>query len=117
MRTNFAAVRASRIPQALGKDSKDGPSLASYVNEAQIRLLQAAGEAGWWGTWARMAFTVSQDDPFITVPREVARLIDVDVCRTPPHSEPVLRIPSVRGGRTACFARSQQKQRVSSWGV
>jgi len=83
MRTNFAAVRRSRIPQAIGIDSADRPTLASYVNEAQTRLLQAAGEAGWWGTWARMAFTVSQDDPFITVPREVARLIDVDVCRVP----------------------------------
>lgn len=83
MRTNFAAVRRSRIPGAIGIDSADRPTLASYVNEAQWRLLQAAGEAGWWGTWARMAFTVSRDDPFITVPREVARLIDIDVCRIP----------------------------------
>ena len=82
MRANFADVRRSRIPQVLGVDSVDRPTLASYVNEAQTRLLQAAGEAGWWGTWARMAFTVSQDDPFITVPREVARLIDVVVRST-----------------------------------
>lgn len=83
MRTNFAAVRRSRIPENLGIDSENRPALASYVNEAQTRLVQAAGEAGWWGSWARMAFTVNRDDPYITVPREVARLIDIDVCRTP----------------------------------
>lgn len=83
MRTNFAAVRRSRIPENLGIDSENRPALASYVNEAQTRLVQAAGEAGWWGSWAKMAFTVNRDDPYITVPREVARLIDIDVCRTP----------------------------------
>lgn len=54
------------------------------VNEAQQRLVFAGGEVGWWGSWAKMAFTVdSVANPYITLPREVARIINLDICKQP----------------------------------
>jgi hypothetical protein len=54
------------------------------VNEAQRRLVKAGGETGWWGSWARVVFNVDvQNDPFITCPRSIARIINMDVCRWP----------------------------------
>lgn len=76
-------IRASRIPQAVGCNSSDTPKLCSYINEAQERLVKAGGESGWWGTWARMVWNVDKNNPYITAPREVARIIDIDMCRKP----------------------------------
>ncbi len=43
----------------------------------------AGGETGWWGSYVNMVFNVSCSDPYITTPREVARLINLDVCKRP----------------------------------
>lgn len=83
MRTTLHDVRLSRIPQVLGHCAADIPSLASYINEAQLRLIEAGGESGWWGSFASIAFNVNPSDPFIVTPREVARLEEMAVCRTP----------------------------------
>lgn len=83
MRTTFYDVKQSRIPQVIGVAAANSPELASYVNEAQQRLIQASGDKGWWGSWAKMVFNVDPNDPYITVPRNVARITDMDVCRTP----------------------------------
>jgi hypothetical protein len=77
-------VRQSRIPESVGVCQSDQGKLLEYLNEAQQRLVFAGGEVGWWGSWAKMVFAVdSVADPFITLPRTVVRLINLDVCRHP----------------------------------
>ena len=58
------------------------PRIGPLATRAQSRLINAKedGDEGWWGTWAEMAFTVSHDAPYLTTPREVARLEMVTVC-------------------------------------
>jgi hypothetical protein len=61
------------------------PDIADYVNSAQRRLLMCkeAGDESWWGTWAEIVFNVSRASPYITLPREVARLEAINVCSRP----------------------------------
>ncbi len=77
--------RNSRLPSLLGLCQDDVPGIANYVNTAQRRLIYAkeAGEEGWWGGWAEIAFNVSPSTPYITLPPEIARLELVDVCNFP----------------------------------
>lgn len=67
----------------VGLCAADAPSLASLVNEAQLRLIQASGNEGFFGSYATMAFNVDPNDPYVTTGREVARLESIDVCRSP----------------------------------
>lgn len=77
-------VRQSRIPEAIGCCASDNGKLIEIVNEAQQRLVFAGGETGWWGSWAKTVFTVTgATDPYITLPRNIARLINMDICRNP----------------------------------
>lgn len=78
-------VRLSRFPTVLGLCQADVNRTAEFVNAAQRRLLYAkeAGDEGWWGTFAEMAFNVSVTSPYLTLPREVARLEAVTVCSKP----------------------------------
>lgn len=79
-------VRLSDLPQSVGLCTGDVPGIANFVNSAQRRLIYAkeAGEEGWWGGWAEMAFTnVSRLAPYITTPRDVARLQAFNVCEKP----------------------------------
>jgi len=46
-------------------------------------MCREAGDEGWWGTWAEMVFNVSRTQPFITTPREVARLEYSAICQRP----------------------------------
>ncbi len=57
----------------------------SLVNEAQERLINdpLSPDEGWWGSWARMAFTVSRASPTIVTPQGIARIILLDVCKQP----------------------------------
>jgi hypothetical protein len=75
----------SRMPSLVGLCQSDMPQIANYVNGAQRRLLYAkeAREEGWYGTWAEVAFNVSQATPYITLPREIARLEAINVCNVP----------------------------------
>lgn len=82
-RTTFGQVRLSRIPESIGACAADAVRIASFVNEAQQRLIIAGGETGWYGTWMKMVFNVDPDDAYITLPRQVARIINLDVCRFP----------------------------------
>lgn len=77
--------RNSRLPSVIGKCAGDITGIASYVNSAQRRLLYAkeAGDEGWWGTWAEIAFNVSRTAPYWTAPREIARLEGVNICERP----------------------------------
>ena len=83
MRTTLQNVAESRIPEALGLAPGDLSRIASYVNEAQQRLINAGGETGWWGGWAKLAFDVDVSDPYVTTPPGFARLAAIDICRTP----------------------------------
>lgn len=72
-------------PEVVGICQADVAGCARICNSAQRRLLMAkeASEDGWWGGWAEMAFTVDRSNPYLTLPREVARLEMVDVCQRP----------------------------------
>ena len=83
MRTTFLQFRLSRIPEAVGTCAADIVRCASFCNEATNRLLIAGGETGWYGTWQKVVFSVDPLDPYITLPRQIARLINLDVCRFP----------------------------------
>ena len=83
MRTTFRQLRLSRFPKVLGLCSNNSPELANAANECQQRLINDAGQSGWWGGWARVGFTASQIDPYVTLPPQYARAIGFDVCRTP----------------------------------
>lgn len=83
MRTTLQQAAQSRIPKVLGLCDGDLARLAEYINEAQQILIGVAGEDGFWGGWAKVAFNVSRTDPYITMPSEFARMIAVDVCRAP----------------------------------
>lgn len=84
IRLRLGDFRASRGPQALGYCATD-PRIPSVVSTAQTRLINCreAGEEGWLGSWAEMAFTVNKCSPHLTTPREVARLEVVTVCDRP----------------------------------
>lgn len=84
-RLRLLDLRLSRLPEAVGLCVTDVVRIAAYVNSAQQRLLycKEAGDEGWWGSWAEIAFNVSQATPYITLPREVARLQAVNICNQP----------------------------------
>lgn len=84
-RNRLIDFRLSRGPQAIGLCATDTDRLALMVNSAQQRLLYAreAGDEGWYGTWAEMAFTVTQAAPYLTCPRDVARIEKMAVCQKP----------------------------------
>lgn len=77
-------ARISDLPRLVGLCADDIPSVANAVNRAQQRLVFAKEvQEGWWGSWAEIVFNVSRSEPYITLPREVARLKSVDVCSWP----------------------------------
>jgi hypothetical protein len=71
------------MPEDCGLCSGDIPGIAAYVNEAQQNLIMAAGAQGWWWGWGKVTFNVSVASPYITLPREFARLIGLDICCHP----------------------------------
>lgn len=82
-RLRLLDARLSELPQKIGFCQGDVASIASAVNRAQERLLtcREVGEQGWYGSWARTVFNVSRANPYITAPREVARIQLADVCQ------------------------------------
>jgi hypothetical protein len=85
MRLRLYDVITSRMPSLVGLCQSDVPQIANMVNSAQRRLLYAkeARDEGWYGTWAEIVFLVSRDQPYITLPREIARLEALNVCDVP----------------------------------
>lgn len=81
MRLRLIDCRLSRLPTLIGKCQADIPEIAEYVNTAQRRLLMAteASDESWYGTWAEVRLNVSHTQPYITLPREIARLEAVTV--------------------------------------
>jgi hypothetical protein len=77
--------RLSRLPGGVGLCQADIPGIANYVNSAQRRLLMCkeAGDEGWIGCFAEVAFTVSRATPYLTLNRHIARLELANVCNNP----------------------------------
>ncbi len=84
-RPTLYSYRSSGAPEHVGMCGGDLNSVAGFVNMLQARLIycREAGDTGWYGGWAEMAFTVRRDDPYVTTPREVARIERLAVCRRP----------------------------------
>lgn len=84
-RLRLADFLNSRGPGLIGLCASDVAGCAEAVNAAQERLMTAreAGDTGWWGGWAEMAFDVDTTDPYLTAPRDVARIQRVNVCTFP----------------------------------
>ena len=83
MNATLSDVRRSRFPAAIGVCATDIGAIAAMVNECTQRLIYAGGETGFWGCWRKVAFTVDVTSPYITLPRQLARAINLDVCREP----------------------------------
>lgn len=83
MKLTLADIRQSDLPNTVGLCAGDLPQIAAIVNRATQRLLHAGGENGFWGCWQRVAFVVSIASPSITLPRSLARAVNMDVCKTP----------------------------------
>jgi hypothetical protein len=73
----------TRFPMVFGLCATDVPRVCLLINEVQQRLIPKNGETGWWGTWQKTVFNVDRDDPYITCPAEIARIVNLDICRTP----------------------------------
>lgn len=84
-RPRFIDFRSSLAPASIGKCATDVNDLLAICNEATERLINdpLAPTEGWWGGWARMAFTVSRSGPNIITPQGVARIIVLDLCKYP----------------------------------
>ncbi len=78
-------VRQSRFPRCMGLCQSDIPSICDRLNAAQQSLLFAkeASNESWHGTYAEIAFEITRANPFVTLPREIARLEMADVCDYP----------------------------------
>lgn len=83
MRATLKTAKASTIPEKLGICADDTARIAAAVNDAQERLIYAGRDAGWWQTWRRTRFSVSRTQPYITLPREFARIINMAVGTQP----------------------------------
>lgn len=84
-RPTVATALASRLPQSIGLCSTDLSGVCAAIGSATQRLLYAreVGDAGWWGSWLEISFELTRADPVFTAPREVGRVISMDVCTHP----------------------------------
>jgi hypothetical protein len=85
MKLSVHDVQMSSLPKAVGLCASDLPSILSGLNEVIQRLLvaQEMGDTGWYGTNREVVFSVNPLNPYVTTPREVARLSDIDICGQP----------------------------------
>ena len=79
------AAIAQSVGSPLGVCVGNIPALAGIVNVATEQLIgdPLAPEEGWWGGWAKYRFNVDPTNPFIVAPRNVARIIVLDVNTCP----------------------------------
>jgi len=71
------------LPQAIGACSGDVATIAASVNQAQWEIILAGGETGFAFMWQKVVFNMLRCDPYLTLPAMFARIINLDVCRTP----------------------------------
>ncbi len=82
LRARLIDFRSSRGPALIGACTGDVATCSQFVNAAEQRLTflrSSNGDGNWWG-WKTVAFNVDRNDPFITTPREIARLEKMTVC-------------------------------------
>jgi len=102
MRITVLQLRERSIPKVILKCPGDLTEICNYLNDAQERLIIAAGETGWLGSWMRIVFNLTCENPYITLGREIARLESVEICRRPINirNEFYEFLPDVIGLRT-----------------
>ena len=83
MRATLKDIKNSRIPELIGVCANDTARIAAVTNEAQQRLIFAGRDAGFWQGWQKVRFSVSPIAPYITLPREFARIINMAVGEQP----------------------------------
>lgn len=89
-RPTFSMLRSSGFPRAIGKCASDFNDVRDDANECMERLLYdpLTPDEGWLGGWGRFALNVQPINPpngyvYVTTPRDVARLILIDICNHP----------------------------------
>lgn len=82
-RCTVADVRTSRFSREIGLCNNNLAEIIPVINECTQRLIYAAGSTGWSYGWRKVAFNVTKENPYITLPREFARIVNMDVCRHP----------------------------------
>lgn len=82
-RITLQNVLDSDLPESIGKCATDTAGVAKICNQAQSRLIESAGETGFNGGWERVVFEVDRTDPYITLPPEITRVVNADICRFP----------------------------------
>ena len=83
MRLRLYDLRTSDFPFTNGLCATDTVAIANLANRCQRRLIfsREAGDEGWYGSWAEVAFnTLSRLSPYLTCPRQIARIQDFNVC-------------------------------------
>lgn len=80
MNLTLKDVRVSELPETLGLCQTDIPRIAMAVNTATRRLIYAGGETGFAGCWRPVRYNVDRTSPYITLPRQFARMINLSVC-------------------------------------
>lgn len=82
MRLRLIDFRLSRGANSVGLCSGNIAEVSDIVNSAQERLITAreSGDAGWFGSWAKVVYNVSASNPYITQARGHARIINTAVC-------------------------------------
>ena len=114
LRTRLFDLRLSDLPKVVNLCQSDVNGVASVVNTVQRRLLycREAQDEGWHGTWAEVTFNVDPTSPYITTPREIARLEQMTVCRRPVNIRNQFyeyekfgngRLPKLCGPHTGCL--------------
>jgi len=83
MRATLKTVKDSRIPELIGVCANDTARIAAITNDAQQRLIFAGRDAGWWQGWVKVLFSVTTANPYITLPREFARIINMAISSQP----------------------------------
>ena len=83
LRPRFYDFRSSLGPTTVGLCATDIQSLLAYANESEQRLIEdpLSPEDGWYGSEVRIAFNVTQANPFIIPPQNVARIMGMAVCK------------------------------------
>ena len=87
IRPTLALALNSGLPEHIGRCATDRTYVVGEINLAQQRLITdpLAPDEGWWGGWATMFFnlTVTNTLAYVRTPREIARLIVLDICNVP----------------------------------
>lgn len=84
MRRTLKDISTSNIPHVVGFCREDYPRLTGeYINPATEELMNLASETGWWGGWDKIVINLPCSEPYLTLPPQYSRLIDIAVCRWP----------------------------------